>query len=307
MLSKAKNLLIILGPTSVGKSSTAVKMAHEFSGEIINCDSIQVYKGFNIGTDKISEERQENIPHHLLDIAEPSTQFTAAAFVKHTLKAADSILSKKRLPIITGGTGLYLKVLIEGLFPERKKDHDVRRRLEKEAETHGLKTLHQQLSQVDPAYGEKIGENDRVRIIRALEVYYATNKPISEHFSKTKSFVKNFNVIKVGLKIERAELYNKIENRVDSMFSRGIINEVQDLLLNGVSEDSPPFKALGYKQVLLYLKEKISLQEAIYLTKRDTRHYAKRQITWFRKMEGIKWFSPADISAIKKFIKSKLI
>jgi len=307
LLSKAKNLLIILGPTSVGKSSTAVKIAHEFSGEIINCDSMQVYKGFNIGTDKISKERQENIPHHLLDIAEPSTQFTAAAFVKHTLKAADSILSKNRLPIITGGTGLYLKSLIEGLFPERNKDHNVRRRLEKEAETHGLKTLRQQLNQVDPAYGEKIGENDRVRIIRALEVYYTTNTPISEHFSKTKSFLKNFNVIKLGLKIERAELYNKIENRVDNMFSQGIINEVKNLLSNGVSEDSPPFKALGYKQVLLYLKEKISRQEAIYLTKRDTRHYAKRQITWFRKMEGIKWFSPADISAMTHFIKSKLI
>jgi len=307
LLSKAKNLLIILGPTSVGKSSTAVKIAQEFSGEIINCDSMQVYKGFNIGTDKIPKDRQENIPHHLLDIAAPSTQFTAAAFVKHTLKSADSILSRNRLPIITGGTGLYLKALIEGLFPERKKTHDIRRRLEKEAETYGLKILRQKLIQVDPAYGEKIGENDQVRIIRALEVYYTTNKPISEHFSKTESFLKKFNVIKVGLKIERAELYKKIENRVDNMFRRGIINEVQDLLLSGVSEDAPPFKALGYKQVLLHLKEKINLQETIYLTKRDTRHYAKRQITWFRKMEGIKWFSPTDISAITHFIKSKLI
>jgi len=303
---KARNLIAILGPTGVGKSSTAVKLAKEFGGEIINCDSMQVYKTFNIGTDKIPPDKREGIPHHLLDVVDPSTQFTAADFVALALKAVTEIIKKKRLPFIVGGTGLYLKALIEGLFPGGKSNPRLRQKLEKEAQKNGLESLRARLMEVDPVYSQTIHSNDRVRIIRALEVYLSTKKPISEHFSHTKSSVEDFNIIKIGLKLERQEIYKRIEQRTDKMFERGLIQEVEDLLQKGIDENSPPFRALGYKHALQYLKKEIPLEEAISLTKRDTRRYAKRQMTWFKKMNGIEWFSPHDYSSIVKTLKDSL-
>jgi tRNA dimethylallyltransferase len=304
--SKARNLIVILGPTGVGKSSTAVKLAKELNGEIINCDSVQVYKAFNIGTDKIPLDKREAIPHHLLDIVDPSTQFTAADFVALALKVATKIIKKKRLPFIVGGTGLYLKALLDGLFPGGKSNPKIRLKLEKEAEKKGLQNLRAKLMEVDPVYSQKIHRNDKVRIIRALEVYFSTKKPFSEHFTHTKSSVEDFNIIKIGLKLERQELYTRIEQRTDNMFERGLIQEVEDLLQKGIDENSPPFRALGYKHALQYLKKEISLEEAISLTKRDTRRYAKRQMTWFKKMKGIEWFSPHNYSSIAKTIKDSV-
>jgi tRNA dimethylallyltransferase len=306
LYSKAKNLIIVLGPTSVGKSATAIKLAKKFSAEIINCDSMQVYKGFDIGTDKVPLENRENIPHHLLDIIEPSTQFTAADFVHSALNAAVSILKKNKLPLIVGGTGLYLKALIDGLFPEGKSDPEIRQKLQKEGEKKGLESLWKKLIEIDPAYAKKTGEKDRIRIIRALEVYYLTQKPLSEHFRKTQSPVRDFHLLKIGLKLEREELYRRIEQRVDKMFERGIVAEVEILLEEGVEEASPPFRALGYKYVLKFLKKEMTLEEALLLTKRDTRYYAKRQMTWFRKMKGIRWFSPEELSSMEGYIQKNL-
>jgi tRNA dimethylallyltransferase len=304
---KAKNLVVILGPTGVGKSSIAVKLSKETAGEIINCDSMQVYKGFDIGTDKIPSDKREGVPHHLLDVADPSTQFTAADFVDLAVDAIDSIMKRKKLPVIVGGTGLYLKALIDGLFPGGKSDLSLRRKLEKEAREKGLERLREKLMKVDPTYCQKIHSNDKVRIIRALEVYLSTKKPISAHFSDTQSAVEDFNLIKIGLKLERQKLYSRIEQRADKMFERGLIQEVENLLQKGIDENSPPFRALGYKYALQFLKKEISLEEAISLTKRDTRHYAKRQMTWFRKMTGIGWFSPEEYSPILKHVKDSLV
>jgi tRNA dimethylallyltransferase len=298
--------LILLGPTGVGKSTTAVKIAKSFDGEVISCDSMQVYRGFNVGMDKIPSEKREGIEHHLLDIVDPSVQFTAADFVNFALSAVQAIQKKNRLPIITGGTGLYLKALIDGLFPEGKKDHRIRDKLEEEVQIKGLQHLQKRLERIDPVYAQKIGKNDRVRIIRALEVFHSTNKPISAHFPKTKSRIKDFFVLRIGLKLEREELYRRIEQRVDSMFQLGIVEEVEALLKSGVEEFSPPFRALGYKHVLSYLKKELTIEEAIDLTKKDTRHYAKRQMTWFRKMEGILWFAPHDFSSMASAIKGFL-
>jgi tRNA dimethylallyltransferase len=297
---------VILGPTGVGKSISAIELSKKLKGEIINCDSMQVYKEFNIGTDKIPLEKRENIPHHLLDIVDPNAQFTAADFAKHALKAIDLILKKNKLPIIVGGTGLYLKALLEGLFPGPGRDSSLRQKLEKKAEEKGLESLSQKLKEVDPVYSQKIGKNDKMRIIRALEVFYLTQRPFSEHFKNTKSRVKDFNVIKIGLKLNRKELYRRIEERVDKMFKSGIINEVEELLKKGVEENSPPFRALGYKYVLRFLKREMSVEEAMALTKRDTRHYAKRQLTWFRKMEGIQWFSPFDFPSLLAYLEKNL-
>lgn len=306
MEPERKNLLIILGPTCTGKSVTAIHVAKVFDGEIINCDSMQVYRGFDIGTDKLLPEQQENIPHHLLDIFDPSQQFTAADFVHLACQACTAITSRGRLPIISGGTGLYLKALVNGLFPEGKRNTRIRKELENEAEKRGLQQLAEELKVIDPGYLTKIGPRDKIRIIRALEVYRATEKPISEHFARTNSQIQDFHLVRIGLELERAVLYKKIEDRVDRMFKRGLVEEVKSLLERGVGENSPPFRALGYKHVLMFLRGEISLEEAIELTKKDTRHYAKRQITWFRKMESIQWYDPGDIEAIKGYIAESL-
>ena len=306
MQSKKKNLIIILGPTGVGKSITSIRIAKQFDGEIINCDSMQVYKGFDIGTDKLPLNERENIPHYLLSIVDASTQFTAADFAKLALKTIGSIREKGRLPIITGGTGLYLKALLEGLFPEGEKNPIIRRRLENEAKENGLEFLRKELTEIDPDYARKIGKNDRIRIIRALEVFYSTGKPVSAHFLNTKSYVKDFNIIKIGLKLKREILYFLIDKRVEKMFEKGIIKEVQNLLQEGVEEKSPPFKALGYKNALKFIHKDICLEDAISLTKIETHHYAKRQMIWFRKMEGIKWFSPDNIHSILNYVERNL-
>jgi tRNA dimethylallyltransferase len=304
--SEAKNLVIVLGATAVGKSAIAILLAEELNGEIINCDSMQVYKGFDIGTDKISPDQRKNIPHHLLDIAEASTQFTAADFVKHAREAIRLIRKNRKLPIIAGGTGLYLTALCEGLFPEGEKDPAIRARLEQQAKNEGLESLRELLVKVDPVYANKIGERDKIRIIRALEVFYATNKPISAHFANTRSQIQDFFILKIGLQWERSVLYRKIEDRVERMFEKGIVEEVQQLLAAGVNPASPPFRALGYRQVLKYLKGDLTLEEAVGLTKKETRHYAKRQMTWFRKMEGIRWFKPYDFPSISAYVKTQL-
>jgi len=305
--SKEKNLLIVLGPTGVGKSTTAIKLAQIFPGEIISCDSMQVYKGFNIGTDKIPEEQRAGIPHHLLDIIEPTVQFTAADFIELAFNATKLILAKNLIPIISGGTGLYLKAFLEGLFPEGQKDPNIRHKLEIEAAEQGLAFLYQKLIEVDPIYGNKIGKNDRIRIIRALEVYESTHKPISEHFSRTESRVNEFNIIKIGLELERKELYARIEKRVDRMIELGLFQEVRDLLDSGVKTDLPAFRALGYQPALQYLNGSISQEEAAVQIKKETRHYAKRQITWFKKMAGINWFSPYDFSSLADLVRGKLL
>lgn len=303
---REKRIIIVLGPTAVGKSKTAMKLGEIFDGEIVNCDSMQVYRGFNIGTDKVSTEEQNHIPHHLLDIFEPTQQSTAAEFVRRAVQAINMILEKGRLPIITGGTGLYLKALISGLFPEDKKDPALRRRLEKMANHKGLEVLRNKLKTVDPEYFHKIGANDKIRIIRALEVYYLTKKPITSHFKETKPPLPDFKMIKIGLKLEREVLYARIEKRVDDMIKKGIFEETKELLAAGIPENSPPFKALGYKQVLEYLRGKISKEEAVSLIKIETRHYAKRQMTWFKKMEGIQWFNPRDMKKIINFVRTEI-
>jgi tRNA dimethylallyltransferase len=301
-----KNLTFILGPTAVGKSGAAVSLARKFQGEVINCDSMQVYRGFNIGTDKLPPELRGDVPHHLLDIVDPDTQFTAADFAREALKAADGIWDRGRLPLITGGTGLYLKALIEGLFPEGGRDPEIRRELEEEARARGLEPLWRRLEQIDADYAGKVGPRDRIRIIRALEVFQVTGESMSAQFSRTRSFVEGCNLIRIGLRRERQDLYARIDARVERMFAAGLIDEVRELVAAGIKEDAPPFRALGYKQVLRHLRREISEEEAVCQTQQDTRHYAKRQLTWFRKMEGIRWFHAEELEDIQEHIRLSL-
>lgn len=289
----------------MGKSAAGIYLAQRFGGEIINCDSMQVYRGFDIGTDKPTPEMRKRVPHHLLDVAEASAQFTAADFVRQALAAVRQIEERGRLPFVVGGTGLYLKALLDGLFPGPGRSPEVRGMLEREAAEKGLQRLRSQLEEVDPRYARLIGEKDKVRIIRALEVFHLTRKPISEHFKNTRSELADFHLFKIGLQLERRELYRIIEERVDRMFERGIVAEVSGLLAAGAEESAPPFRALGYKHVLAHLKGTISLDEAKRLTKQDTRHYAKRQISWFRKMTGVSWFPAGDDTALAAFLEAQ--
>ncbi|HYA48152.1 MAG TPA: tRNA (adenosine(37)-N6)-dimethylallyltransferase MiaA [Burkholderiales bacterium] len=306
MEPEAPNLVIILGPTAVGKSRAALGLAERFGGEIINGDSIQVYKGFDIGTDKPSPEDRRAVAHHLIDIVEPDVQFTAADFVREALAAAADIVRRRRVPFIVGGTGLYLKALVDGLFPGPGRDPALRAALEAAATKKGLEALFRELEAVDPAYARKVRSRDRVRIIRALEVHRLTGRPLSEHFLGTASPTSGYRVVKTGLRLERQALCRRIEDRVERMFERGLVDEVRGLLRRGVSEDVPPFRALGYRHVLSHLRGGLSLEEAKALTRQDTRRYAKRQMTWFRKMDGVVWFSAADGPGLELYLQNQL-
>jgi len=303
---EAPVLVIVLGPTAVGKSRVAVDLALRFEGEIISGDSIQVYRGFDIGTAKPGPEDRRGVPHHLIDIAGPEVQYTAADFVRDALEAARGIAARGRLPIVAGGTGLYLKALADGLFPGPGRDPAVRAALEAEAREKGLEALFRRLEAVDPEYARKIRGQDRVRIVRALEVHAATGRPISEHFRETLSPVAGRTVLRLGLRLEREALCRRIEDRVDRMFARGLVDEVRSLLERGVPESAAPFRALGYSHVLRLLRGEIGLGEAVALTKIETRQYAKRQMTWFRKMAGIVWFSPEDGPALEQYVQNQL-
>jgi tRNA dimethylallyltransferase len=303
---EAPPLVIILGPTGVGKSRTAVDLALKLNGEIINSDSIQVYRGFDIGTDKPSPEDRRAVPHHLIDCVDPGVQFTAADFVRVALAAAADIVRRGRVPFVVGGTGLYIKALVDGLFPGPGRDPALRAALEAEAAEKGLEALFRELEEVDPAYARKIRSRDRVRIIRALEVYRLTRRPLSEHFLGTASPTGAYRLVRTGLELERQALCRRIEDRVDRMFERGLVDEVRGLVRRGVGEDAPPFKALGYRHVLAYLRGERTIDEAKTLTKQDTRRYAKRQMTWFRKMEGVVWFSASDGPGLEQYLQNLL-
>lgn len=306
MDSELHPLIVILGPTGVGKSAAAVFLARRFNGAIISCDSMQVYRWFDIGTDKPTAEQRRAVPHHLLDLIEPSTQFSAADFAREALAAIRLIETQRRIPFVVGGTGLYLRALLEGLFPGPGRDAALRARLEESARMEGIERLHARLEAVDPVYARSIGRRDKTRIIRALEVFAVTQKPLSQHFLKTTSPVAGFHILKIGLQLERQELYRKTDERVEGMFRRGLVRETENLLQRGIPEDCPPFRALGYKQVLLHLKKEITLEEAVERTKLDTRHYAKRQMTWFKKTAGVTWFSADDSAAISAAVDAHL-
>jgi len=299
-------LVVVLGPTAVGKSRVAVDLALRLGGEVISGDSIQVYRGFDIGTDKPGPEARRGVPHHLIDIVGSEVQYTAADFVRDALAAARAIAARGRLPIVAGGTGLYLKALLEGLFPDPGRDPEVRAALEAEARAKGLEALFRRLETADPEYARKIRGRDRVRIIRALEVLETTGRPISDHFRETRSPVEGRTVIRTGLSLEREELRRRIEERVERMYARGLIEEVRSLLTRGIPESAPPFRALGYNHVLRLLRGELSREEAVALTKTETRHYAKRQMTWFRKMAGVAWFSADDGQALEQYVQKRL-
>jgi tRNA dimethylallyltransferase len=300
-------LVVILGPTAVGKSELAIELAQNFGLEIINADSMQVYRGMDIGSAKPSLKERNLVPHHLIDIKDPGEDFSAAQFKDEASTIIFSLAKENKKALVVGGTGFYIKALTKGLFPAPSADLKLREKLKEKERTEGKGCLYKELKKVDPKAASKLHPNDTFRIIRALEVFYLTGKPISLQHETHQFKHAYFNLLKIGLMRDRKELYLRIEERVDQMLKSGFLNEVKGLLESGCSPTAKPFQSLGYKQILSHLQGDLSLEEAVGLIKKNTKRYAKRQLTWFRKDSEIKWFtSPLHSFEINEEIKKFL-
>jgi tRNA dimethylallyltransferase len=287
-------LAALVGPTSVGKTELSINLAQEINGEIISCDSMQVYKGMNIGTAKATPAERGMVSHHLIDIVNPDVVFTVADYQKLAQQEIRSITERGNIPILVGGTGLYYQAVVDDFdfFPIESKEA-VRRKWEQAFLENGINYLYEQVLLVDREYALKIGNNDKKRMIRALEVYDLTGQPFSD-FQTRNRFA--YNLSPVGLYLERDLLYARIEQRVDNMMADGLLEEVAELREKGYDLTLNSMKALGYKQVYCYLEGMITWQETLQEIKRETRRYAKRQYTWFNKDRRIQWVNVADYS-----------
>ena len=287
-------LVAVVGPTASGKSALALRAAEILGGEIVNCDAMQVYCGLDIGTAKPSEQERKRIPHHLYDLIGPAALYSAGRYVVDARRVCSEIADRGGIPFVVGGTGLYLRVLLEGIFHGPGRSDAMRERLGRIAKKKGVAYLHALLCRKDPAAGGRIQARDQRRIMRALEIYFSTGSPISQLQDQRKP-LEGFSVLKLGLNLPRDVLYGRINGRVARMFDEGLTEEVKRLLDEGYRDDCKAFEALGYRHVLSALRGGLSQPEAIELTCRDTRRYAKRQMTWFRKEPQIRWIdSPGE-------------
>jgi tRNA dimethylallyltransferase len=289
------NIVILVGPTAVGKTDISIALAKALNGEIISADSAQVYKYMDIGTAKITPEEMQGIRHYMIDEVEPDQSFSVAQFRDRADSYIKDITSRGKLPIIVGGTGLYINSLINNLdFTESVGDEDFRRRMQEIADTKGNEYLHNMLKEVDIESYKRLHPNDVRRVIRALEVYEFTGKTISYFQEESKKIPPRYNYAFIGLTMDRQKLYDRINRRVLAMLDKGLIDEVKKLLDMGYSRSLVSMQALGYKEIIAYLMGELSLEDAIFILQRDSRHYAKRQLTWFRRDERIKWFDLDD-------------
>jgi len=286
-------LLVILGPTASGKSSLAIKLAQQFDGEIISCDSVAVYREFEIGTAKPNLGERVMVPHHLLDVVEPGEVFTAGEYARQARAVISEIAARSRLPIVVGGTGLYLRALLEGLFPGPQRSDDLRMRLREKATLRGSPYLHRILTRLDPSSASQIHPNDAPKLIRAIEVCLAARQPMSELWEERgRDPLGGYRILRLGLNPDRDRLYRRINARAAVMFDHGLVEETKRLLekyphLAGAA----PFTSLGYKQAAAYLRGELSLAEAVALTQQGHRNYAKRQLTWFRREPDVTWLA----------------
>jgi tRNA dimethylallyltransferase len=290
-MSDMEPVLAIIGPTAVGKSAFALEVAERIGGEILSCDSMAVYRGLDIGTDKPSAADRRRVPHHLLDVAEPGAYFSAGAFRRAALGAIENIKARGRTCVVTGGTGLYYRALTRGLAGLPGRQEKLRERLCRKAERSGPESLHRILRRVDPESAERIMPRDALRLIRAIEVYFTTGRPLSAWFAEQGELQRPpLRWVRVGLTAPRSWLYTRIEERVDSMMRAGLLDEVKRLRERGVLT-GPVAKAIGYGELAAFLEGLTSIEEAVARIKLRSRHLAKRQLAWFKKEEGIQWHS----------------
>ncbi|AZN41988.1 tRNA (adenosine(37)-N6)-dimethylallyltransferase MiaA [Paenibacillus albus] len=292
--SGKQRLLVLIGPTAVGKTRMSLDIAKAWNAEIISGDSIQVYKGMDIGSAKIKPEEREDIPHHLIDICEPEHPFSVAEFQERCASLIPEIASRGKLPFIVGGTGLYVESVAYGYdFADVGGDEGYREEMRLYALAHGAEALHDRLRAVDRAAAERLHPNDQRRVIRALEVHHLTGSTVSEQLEGQKK-ESPFELCIIGLTMDRAVLYERINHRVDAMIEEGLVEEVRGLLARGVPSNAVSMHGLGYKEIVLYLEGHLTLPEAVEMLKRDTRRFAKRQLSWFRHMKDIHWLDSSE-------------
>lgn len=290
-----KPLVILTGPTAVGKTKASIGLAKAIGGEIISADSMQVYKQMDIGSAKIKPSEMDGIPHYLVDILEPDEEFHVVLFQQMAKQAIQKIYEKGKIPILVGGTGFYIQAVLYDIdFSENEKDTSYREELEKLAQTKGAEYLHDLLREVDEKSAQDIHANNIKRVIRALEYFHQTGEKISEHNEEQRKKVSPYNFSYFVLNDERAHLYERINLRVDQMINEGLVSEVQSLKEKGYTRDMVSMQGLGYKEMLDYLDNKCSLEEAVEIIKRDTRHFAKRQITWFKRESDVTWIDKKE-------------
>jgi len=284
-------LVAIVGPTASGKSALGVKLAEQFGGEVVACDSTQLYRGFDIGTAKPTSAERRGIPHHLIDVLGPRDDATAGGYRQLALQVLEELRRRKRVPVFTVGTGLYLRALLEGLADVPKRSEELRERLCASMEEHSPGHLHRLLKRLDPEAARKIAPTDKQKLIRAVEVCILARKPISEVHTGGRVPLEGWRVLKIGLMPPREKLNERIHARTDAMLERGWMREVQALRESGPSEDSKPFDFIGYRELHAVLRGEVALERARGAIQQATRRYAKRQLTWFRKEPGVRWFS----------------
>lgn len=300
-----KPLIQVLGPTGIGKSRVACAIARKFNAEIISADSVQVYRGFDIGTDKIDAQGRREIPHHLVDIIDDCSQFNASKFLELSFAAAEEISARGKVPLVCGGTALYLRVMKQGIFAENK-DSATRSRLHEKAARLGWPALWQELQAIDPVYAQKISPNDKVRLIRALEIHHHCGLSPSEAFTRSRSPFAAYTIIRIGLEMDRKKLYQQIDRRAERMLQNGLLSEVRDLLRR-YPPSCPPFKALGYKEIAAHLRGETDLSTALKLIQCHSRQFAKRQLSWFRQEKDITWFAVEAMEDIERYISQCLL
>ncbi|MCX6543545.1 MAG: tRNA (adenosine(37)-N6)-dimethylallyltransferase MiaA [Acidobacteria bacterium] len=288
-----RTVVAILGPTASGKSALGLALAKRFGGEIISCDSTAVYKGFDIGTDKVPIVQQDGVPHYLVDLVEPSCEYTAADYARDAMRAILDIRKRGRLPILVGGTGFYYRALVRGLFPGPARDPAIRGRLERIAAQRGVERLHRWLARVDPPSAVRIQSRDLVRIVRALEVYLKSGTPLTQHFADTRAPLDGWTVIGLVVAPPWTEITDRIARRVDVQFARGIVDEVRQALAIGVPATSRPFTGYVYRRVLEHVRGERDEAATRELIVRENRHYARRQLIWFRKEPNLVWIHRA--------------
>jgi tRNA dimethylallyltransferase len=281
-------LVALAGPTGSGKSDLAIELALEFGGEIVNCDSLQVYRHFDIGSAKLPIAERRGVPHHLIDILEPDQIFTAGDYARLAREAIAEITSRAKLPIVAGGTGFYLRALVDGLFDGPSRDQNLRERLAiREARRRG--SIHRLLARFDPATAARIHPNDVPKVTRALEVYLLARRPASELFKEGRDELRGFHTLKMGLLPDRDALNARLDARCKRMFEDGLVDEVKRIMDSGYPPSVKPFESLGYKQALQQVQGELSPRDAVFYAQRTTRQYAKRQLTWFRREPGLRW------------------
>jgi len=286
-----EKIAVITGPTATGKTALGVILAQSLNGEVVSADSMQLYKRMDIGTAKVTKEEMQNVPHHMIDVAEPNESYSVSRYVQEATRCVEDILSRGKLPILVGGTGLYIDSLIRGLdFADESRDEGMRESLSAEYDLIGGDAFREKLRAVDPERAEKLSNGDKRRLVRAMEVFCLTGKTITEHDRETQLRPPRYKAAKIALTFaDREKLYERIDKRVDIMMENGLVDEVKSLLQSGLTKNSTAMQAIGYKEIVSALEGEISMDEAVEAIKRESRRYAKRQLTWLRRDESVFW------------------